>query len=166
MRVADYIIDYLYRQGVTTVFMGSGGGMMYLSDAVKKHEKIRPISFHHEQGAGYAAVGYAKYTNTPAVCIVTSGCGGTNAMTPLLVAYQDYVPVIFIQGQTDSKYKDNTARKFGVQGMNIKAMVESMADYYDLETGVDIATIFENCRKTNKPAWLEIPIFYQCKELS
>ena len=101
MRLADYLIDYLWNNGVKCVFIGSGSGIMYLTDAIKKHGKMKYVCCHHEQAAGYAAIGYAKYTNTPAVCIVTTGCGGTNVMTPLLVAYQDYVPLIIIQGQTD-----------------------------------------------------------------
>lgn len=156
MRTADYIIDYLYRHGVKVIFMGAGGGMMFLSDAIKRHKKIKYICFHHEQAAGYAAVGYAKYTNTPAVCIVTTGCGGTNVMTPLLVAYQDYVPLIVIQGDTKSIWKDTDKRLYGIQGFDIKSTVSGLARFIEYKDKKDVEEALDCCKQ--KPVWLSVPL--------
>ena len=86
MRVCDYIADQLYTRGVTQVYGLMGGGASGLNDGFIKHGKIKYICFHHEQGASYAAYGESKSTGKIAVINPTTGCGGTNCMTPLLNA--------------------------------------------------------------------------------
>lgn len=163
MQLADYVINYLYDNGVSHIFCGNGGGIMYLVEAVRKHGLIKPVFCHHEQSAGYAAVGYAKHNNKIGVCLVTTGCGGMNIMTPLLVAYQDYVSLMVIQGQTDTKYVDYSKRKFGVQGMNTEAVVSPLCSFVSVTKPEDIKTAFDLCK--NKPVWCEVPLFAQCKEV-
>ena len=99
MRVADYIANFISDLGVEQVFTGSGGGMLWLADGVLCHSKLQAVSCHHEQAAGYAAVGYAKQKNDIGVCMGTSGCGSTNTVTAVLDAWQDSTPVLFISGQ-------------------------------------------------------------------
>lgn len=135
---------------------------MYLTDAVKKHGKIKYVCCHHEQAVGYAAVGYAKYLNTPAVAIVTTGCGGTNIITPLLVAYQDYVPMIFIQGQVKQEHITLKDRKFGAQGTNMKSIVESLSEYHFITDKSDMVDAINNIK--DKPIWLEVALDIQGNE--
>ena len=80
----------------------TGGGAMFLNDAFGNNKHLSSIYCHHEQAASMAAVGYAKLNNI-GVCITTTGCGATNALTGLLDAWQDNVPVLFISGQVKLK---------------------------------------------------------------
>ena len=95
-RVADAIFERLKTE-VDTVFYLPGGGSGPLCDALGV-SGLRAVCCLHEQGAGYAAVGYAQHHGF-GVCLVTSGHGVTNAMTPCLAAWLDSVPVLFISGQ-------------------------------------------------------------------
>lgn len=171
MRVADYIADYIYKLGVENVFMVSGGGMMFLSDGIALHPKLKTICTHHEQAAAMAAVSYAKYKGSYGTVYVTTGCGGTNAITGLLGAWQDNVPCIFISGQCKRKETIRNSglhlRQFGVQEADIIAIVESLAKYsvmvndplkiaYHLDKAVYLA-------RTGRqgPVWLDIPMDVQ-----
>ena len=99
IRVSDVIVDFIYNLGVDTVYTVTGGGAMFLNDAVAAHPKMKAVCNHHEQACAMAAVGYAKLRNGYASAIVTTGCGATNAITGLLDAWQDNVPCIFVSGQ-------------------------------------------------------------------
>jgi acetolactate synthase-1/2/3 large subunit len=166
-RVVDYIFQYLYDLGIEDVFTLTGGGAMFLNDGIISHGRMNAICNHHEQACAMAAVGYAKYRNDFAAVVITSGCGATNAMTGLLDAWQDNVPVIFISGQV--KLKETTAmvdvplRQFGVQEADIISVVKPLTKYaemikeagsiaYHLEKAAHIA-------KTGRPGpvWLDIP---------
>ena len=98
MRVCDWIADYLYQQGITKVHGLMGGGASGLNDGFIKHGKIGYICYHHEQGAGHAAIGESKFTGELAVVNPTTGCAGTNCATSVLNAWQDGVPVLFLSG--------------------------------------------------------------------
>mgnify|MGYP001608735730 CR=1 FL=1 len=101
MRVADVIFERL-KQEVDTVFYLPGGGSGPLVDALGV-SGLRAVCCLHEQSAGYAAVGFAQHHGF-GVCLVTSGPGVTNAMTPCLAAWVDSVPVLFISGQVMVKW--------------------------------------------------------------
>ncbi len=101
MRVVDYLMEEVLRAGAEHVFFVPGTGCMFLTDALARNQEIQAVSVHHEQAAGMAAVSYAKYNNALGACVVTTGCGGTNAMTPLLDAWQDSVPCVFLSGQAN-----------------------------------------------------------------
>lgn len=167
MRVADYIADYIYRLGVKEVFMVSGGGMMFLSDGVYCHPKLEAVCTHHEQAAVMAAVSYAKYNENFAAAMVTTGCGGTNAITGLLGAWQDSVACMVVSGQSKRKETVRNSglplRQFGVQEADIIEIVKPLTKYavmvndpqeiaYHLEKGVYLA-------KSGRPGpvWLDIP---------
>ena len=118
-RVADYVAEYIYKLGVEDIFMVSGGGLMFLSDGVASHPHLRVVCSHHEQASAMGAVSYAKYRDSFGVVYLTTGCGGTNAMTGLLGAWQDNVPCIFISGQCKRKETIRNSglhlRQLGVQ---------------------------------------------------
>lgn len=171
MRVADYIADYIYKLGVKHVFMLSGGGMMFLSDGLAQHKKLKVVCNHHEQASAMAAVSYAKYNNNFGVAYVTTGCGGTNAVTGLLNAWQDSIPTIFISGQVK---RENTTRnsglklrQFGTQEVDIIPVVESLTKYAVLvDEPEEIAFHLDKAVYLAKngrpgPVWLDIPLDVQ-----
>ena len=99
MRVADYIISRLYDEGIHHIFMVTGRGALFLTDAVAANKDIKSICVHHEQSAAYSAIAYSQYNNNFGACLVSTGCAGTNAITGVLNAWQDGIPCIFISGQ-------------------------------------------------------------------
>ncbi|MEE9325915.1 MAG: biosynthetic-type acetolactate synthase large subunit [Cocleimonas sp.] len=99
---AEIFIECLKAENVDTIFGYPGGAVLFLYDEIYKAEErgdIRHILSRHEQGAIHAAEGYAKSTDKPGVCIVTSGPGATNAVTGIADAYMDSVPLVVISGQ-------------------------------------------------------------------
>ncbi|NVK57624.1 MAG: acetolactate synthase 2 catalytic subunit [Alteromonadaceae bacterium] len=101
MTGAEAILDFLQRQHVYKVFGYPGGAIMPLYDALLDFD-IKHYLARHEQGAGFAAIGYARSTNKPGVCFGTSGPGFTNLLTPLADAMLDSVPLLVISGQVAS----------------------------------------------------------------
>jgi len=87
MRVADYIAARLSFLGVDTSFLVTGGGAMYLNDAIGAEQSIRKIYCHHEQGASIAAEAYARVALKPALLNVTTGPGSINALNGVFGAY-------------------------------------------------------------------------------
>ncbi len=170
-RVADYIAEYICRLGVKDVFMVSGGGMMFLSDGLALNPEINVVCTHHEQAAAMAAVGYAKYNESFGVAYITTGCGGTNAVTGLLDAWQDNVPCLFISGQCKRKETVRNSglplRQLGVQEVDIIAVVEPLTKYavmvnepemiaWHLDKAVHLAR-----SGRPGPVWLDIPMDVQ-----
>ncbi|QSX36964.1 acetolactate synthase 2 catalytic subunit [Shewanella sedimentimangrovi] len=101
MRGADAVIKVLAAHGVTTVFGYPGGAIMPIYDALVGHE-LEHILCRHEQGAGFAAVGYARASGKTGVCFATSGPGATNLITALADAMLDSVPLVAITGQVST----------------------------------------------------------------
>ena len=154
MRVVDYIAKFVREElDVDTVFMVSGGGMMFLSDGLACYPKLKVVCTHHEQAAAMAAVGYAKQRNDFGAAMVTTGCGGTNAITGLLNAWQDSAKAFFISGQCKTcqtvRGTRIPLRQFGVQEADIVAIVKPITKYaVMLEDANDVAYELE------KAAWL------------
>ena len=94
IRVADYIMQQLYFHGVKHLFMVTGRGALFLTDAAAKHENLTCICTHHEQAAAYACVAYSQYNDTLGACLVSTGCAGTNTFTGVLNAWQDGIPCV------------------------------------------------------------------------
>lgn len=172
IRVSDYVIDFLYKNGVSHIFMVAGGGAMHLNDSIALHNKIKYICHHHEQAAAMAAEAYARITEHIGVALVTTGPGGTNAITGLLGAWQDSIPCIFISGQDKRKETIHHSgipglRQFGPQEANIIPIVQSITKYseminvpekirYHLEKALHIAKFGRP-----GPVWLDIPLDVQ-----
>ena len=95
---AKAIYNSLIHNNVQNVFMYSGGAIMSLIDLFKDN-KIKKFINNHEQNCGHAATGYAKSSNKTGVCIVTSGPGLTNMVTPILDANNDSTPLVVFSGQ-------------------------------------------------------------------
>lgn len=178
MRTADYIFKYLAEQyGVSDVFMVTGGGAMFLNDAIGKNSRIRSICTHNEQGAAIAAEGYARVTGQLAVVCVTTGPGGTNALTGLIGEWLDSQPVLFISGQvkfstTTSSQPELPLRQLGDQELNIVQVVKSITKYAEMVTDPKhIRRALDNAVSAalsgrHGPVWLDIPINVQSAEIS
>ena len=81
MKLSDYVMEFVARQGVKAVFMLPGGGAMHLNESLGRRDDLEFVANLHEQAASIAAEGYAKVTNRMGVLMVTTGPGGTNAVT-------------------------------------------------------------------------------------
>ena len=171
MRVADYISNKLSEYGVKNVYGLMGGGAAGLNDGFIKNKNIKYICFHNEQGAGYAAVGESKVTRKISVVNPTTGCGGTNCITPLLDAWQDSLPVVFLSGNVKKTQtslfinRENNIfiRKYGIQEHNIIDTVKSITKYSKMvESASDIPYELDLAINTALsgrmgPVWLDIP---------
>jgi acetolactate synthase-1/2/3 large subunit len=171
MRVSDVIVDFIYKLGVDTIFTVTGGGAMFLNDAVAAHPKMKAVCNHHEQACAMGAVGYAKLRNGYASAILTTGCGATNAVTGLLDAWQDNVPCFFVSGQVKRKETCYNAtvplRQFGVQEANIVSVVKSLTKYaVMINEPQDILFELEKAAFLAKsgrpgPVWIDVPLDVQ-----
>ncbi len=171
MRVADYVIDQIYKAGCKHIFLITGGGAMFLNDAVAAHSKIKPICNHHEQASAMGAVAYAKYNNSLAAVNVTTGCGGTNAITGLLDAWQDSVPVIFVSGNVNRPHMaPEGVRNLGVQEANIIDIVKPITKYaVVVNDPQDIDDVMKDAIRIAThgrpgPVWVDIPMDVQGAE--
>lgn len=171
MRVADFIMDYLHKEGVQQIFMLSGGGIMYLVDALGKSE-IEHICCHHEQAAAIAAESYAITCNSLGVCLVTTGPGGTNALTAVGASYVDSTPVLFLSGQVktaDFASKRNV-RQFGAQENDIVSMAKPVTKYAVTITNPDEVlyhfekAVYKATHGRKGPVWIDVPLDVQNAE--
>ena len=101
MRVADYIFQTLADRGTKHVFLVTGGGAMHLNDALRREKRLRYICCLHEQACAMAAEGYARIAGSPGIVSVTTGPGGTNALTGVLGAWVDSIPMLVISSVND-----------------------------------------------------------------
>jgi acetolactate synthase I/II/III large subunit len=171
IRVSDLVIDFIYKLGVNDIFTVTGGGAMFLNDAIAAHSEMQIVCNHHEQACAMGAVAYAKVRNNYASAIFTTGCGATNAITGVLDAWQDNVACIFISGQVKRKETSYNAsvplRQFGVQEANIVPIVQSITKYaVMINDPLDILFELEKAAYLAKsgrpgPVWLDIPLDIQ-----
>jgi len=168
VKVSDYIAGYVAGLGIKHIFAVCGGGAMHLVDSFGHREDIEYVAMLHEQAAAMAAEGYARIEGLGAV-LVTSGPGGTNAITGVVGAWVDSIPVIFISGQvtTDTLIGGTNLRQFGIQEGNIVEMVKPVTKYaitvvnpntirYFVEKACYLAT-----DGRPGPVWLDIPLNVQ-----
>lgn len=171
IRLADYVADFLVEHGITHCFTVTGGGAMHLNDAFGHKDGLECVYNHHEQACAIAAEAYARIDNKPALVCVTTGPGGTNAITGVVGGWLDSIPMLVISGQV--RY-DTTARGMGLgiraggdQEFDITKSVASMTKYcemiedhtrikYALKKALHLAT-------TGRPGpcWIDIPLNFQ-----
>jgi acetolactate synthase-1/2/3 large subunit len=177
MRVADYIFKYLNEEAkVDTIFMVTGGGAMFLNDAIGQTKNLKYICCHHEQAATMAASAYSRYTGKLGVCVVTTGCGGTNTLTGVLGAYQDRIPMLIISGQSkvsECTYfrEDNELRQLGVQEVDISKLVKSITiASFTIEKTENVKEYLtwsiEKAFEYQGPVWIDVPINIQGEEIA
>lgn len=171
IRVADYIVERITEAGVGHVFMITGRGILYLSDAVAKNEKIQAVAVHHEQAAAFAANAYAQYNDTLGCCIISTGCASTNALTGVLNAWQDGVPLIVVSGQNKRaetvQLTGKHIRTFGSQEADIVPVVTPITKY--AKTVLDpqeIGRVMDEAlwaatHGVKGPVWVDVPVDVQ-----
>ena len=169
VKLSDYVVSFVADLGVRHVFMLTGGGAMHLNDSVGACDRIEFVCNLHEQAAAMAAETYGKVTGDVGVCMVTTGPGGTNAVTGVAGAWLDSTPTLFISGQVkraDLK-GESGVRQMGVQEIDIVSIVSSITKYavtvldpaeirYHLEKAVHLAR-----GGRPGPVWLDIPLDVQ-----
>jgi len=131
MKVSDYVIEFLVQHDIDKVFGYIGGNNAHLFDSVDKHNAIELVNARHEQGAGFAAEGYARVTGKTGVATATSGPGGTNLITPIASCFLDSVPSLFIVGDINSFERDKSKgmRQIGFQDIDIASIVEPITKH-------------------------------------
>src|SRR5712675_3267519 len=131
IRVAEYISQFLAERGVKHVFMLTGGGAMFLNDALGFNPSLKAVFHHHEQACAMAAEGYARVSGRIGVVNVTTGPGGINALNGVFGAWTDSIPMLVVSGQvkreTCMRAQGITGlRQLGDQEADIVAMVEKI----------------------------------------
>lgn len=171
MRICDWIAQYLYDLGVSRVHGLMGGGASGLNDGFIKQGKIGYICYHHEQGAGHAAIGESKFTGKLSVVNPTTGCAGTNCATSVLNAWQDAVPVLFLSGNVRlstcsgfiNQQKQINIRKYGIQEHHIVDTYKSITKFSKFITKAETVPFYLQkaiyLASTGRPGpvWLDIP---------
>ena len=117
---ADYLVESLKDAGVDIVFCITGAGNLAIVDAILRDASIKLIFSHHEQAAVMEAQGYSRISGKIGVALVTTGAGTSNAVTGILSAHLDSVPVLIISGNESSFHCSNLnrLRAYGVQGFD------------------------------------------------
>lgn len=132
MKVSDYIIEYLIEKEITDVFGYPGGMVTHLMESFSKYsDKISAHVTYHEQGAAFAACGYAQVSGKPGVAYATSGPGATNLITGICDAFFDSIPTVFITGQVNTfeSRGQYAVRQRGFQETDIVSMVAPVTKY-------------------------------------
>lgn len=175
VRVADYIAQTLSRVGIRHLFMVTGGGAMHLNDAFGRCKDLQVVCCHNEQTCAMAAESYFRITNRLAAVNVTTGPGGTNAITGVYGAYVDSMAMIVISGQvkweTLVRSTGLPLRQLGDQEVDIIRLVESVTKYavmvqdpqsirYHLERALHLAL-----SGRPGPVWLDVPINVQAAKI-
>ena len=103
IKLTDQLTKYLENKKIKNIFSVVGGANLHIIDSLSKSKKINLIFNHHEQASALAAQASARISKKPGVCVVTTGPGGTNAITGLLSAWQDSIPVyLFLANQNQT----------------------------------------------------------------
>ena len=178
MKLSDYVMQFVAEQGVKHVFLVTGGGAMHLNDSLARCRGLEFVCNHHEQACAIAAENYAKATNGLGVAMVTTGPGGTNAITGLAGAFLDSTPCLFLSGQVKRADRMYTAsgeplgvRQRGPQELDIVPVVSPLTKYavvitdpltirFHLEKAVHLA-------RTGRPGpvWIDIPLDVQAAQV-
>lgn len=175
MKLSDYVAQTVAAHGIRHVFMVTGGGAMHLNHSLGTHPEIECIFNHHEQACAMGAEAYYRLTNRLALVNVTSGPGGTNAITGVYGAYVDSIGMIVISGQV--KYETTVRstglplRQYGDQELDIEQLVRPVTKYCEMVT--DPQTIRYHLEKAlylatsgrPGPVWLDIPLNVQAAQI-
>jgi len=169
IKLSDYIIRYLEHLNVKHMFMIPGGGAMHLNDSLGKSKTIEYICCLHEQACAIAAEAYARVTNNIGLLMVTTGPGGTNALTGIAGAYIESTPVLVISGQVKimDQIRDQKIRQQGMQEVDVISIVKPITKYAVMVTDPNSIkyhldrALYESKHGRPGPVWLDIPLDVQ-----
>ena len=174
--VADYIFAFLADRGVNDVFLVTGGGAMFLDDALRRQARVQPVCCHHEQAAAMAAEAHARISGVPGALCVTTGPGGINALNGVFGAWTDSIPMIVVSGQVKremraTSYPGLGMRQLGDQEADIIGLVRGITKY---ATSIDEPEKVKYCLErawyearsgSPGPVWLDVPIDVQSAQI-
>jgi acetolactate synthase-1/2/3 large subunit len=168
-KLSDYVMEFVAAQGVKQIFMLTGGGCMHLTDSVGRNSSLDYVCCLHEQACAFAAEHYAEFTQGLGVALVTTGPGGTNAVTGVACAWLESASCLFLSGQAKRAdlIADTGVRSMGQQEVDIVAVVKPITKYAatvidpqsircELEKAVYLAT-----HGRRGPVWIDIPLDVQ-----
>lgn len=174
VKLSDYIVSFLVRHGIRDAFMVTGGGAMHLNESFGSNPKLRYWCCHHEQACAFAAESYTRLTGTLAPVQVTTGPGGTNALTGLIGMWLDSIPGFFVSGQSklEMTIGDTKLRQIGLQELPIVDVVKPITKYaamitepttirYHLEKALHLATAGRP-----GPVWIDVPLDIQAAKIN
>lgn len=169
IKVSDYVIQRLEALNVGHMFMLPGGGAMHLNDSLGKSSKIQFVCCQHEQGCAIAAEAYARVNNTIGLLMVTTGPGGTNALTGVAGAYLESTPVFVVSGQVKrlDMIRDQGLRQQGMQELDIISVVKPITKYAAVVDEPEMIkyhmdrALYEAMHGRKGPVWLDIPLDVQ-----
>lgn len=172
--VSEYIAEELVKFGITHVFGYQGANITYLIDAISTRTDISYVQTYHEQGAAFAANGYAQASETLGVAISSSGPGALNLVTGIANAFCDSIPTLFICGDLSRRFPKNTlpVRQDGFQSTDIISIVRPITKYAELVQSPDDVrhclerALFEATDGRRGPALLSIPHWIQRAEIN
>ena len=167
IKVSDYIIQRLEKE-VKHIFTIPGGGCIHLVDSLGK-SNIEVVANLHEQGSGICAEAYSQYTSNLGVALVTTGPGGTNAITPITSAWLDSLQLLVLAGQVQKKdmVSHRSIRQLGFQEVNLVRMTQEITKYsVSIMNADDVPYHLEKALHLTKtgrpgPVVLEIPLDIQ-----
>lgn len=175
VKLSDWVAQQIADHGIRDVFMLTGGGAMHLNHSLGTHAALKTTFTHHEQALAMAAEAYYRLTNRLAVVNVTSGPGGTNAITGVYGAFVDSIGMLVISGQvkteTTVRHTGLPLRQYGDQELDIEELVRPVTKYatmvtdprsirYHLEKAIYLAT-----SGRPGPVWLDIPLDVQAAKI-
>ncbi|MCI8577761.1 MAG: thiamine pyrophosphate-binding protein [Lachnospiraceae bacterium] len=171
IKVSNYIAAKLVEEGITQVFTVTGGGAMHLNDALGHEPGLKCLYQHHEQACAMAAEAYGRIHNKIGLLCVTTGPGGTNAITGVVGGWLDSIPMLVISGQvrydTTARWSGVGIRAMGDQEFDITKAVDCMTKYSEMVLDpMRIRYCLEKALYLARsgrpgPAWLDIPLDVQ-----
>lgn len=169
IKVSDYIIKRLEETGSKHIFMLPGGGAMHLNDSLGKSTVIQYVCCLHEQACAIAAEAYARVHNQIGLLMVTTGPGGTNALTGIAGAFLESTPVFVVSGQVKrlDMINHQGIRQQGMQELDIVSVVQPITKYAALVDDPNMIryhmerALYEATHGRKGPVWLDIPLDVQ-----
>ncbi|MCS7063325.1 MAG: thiamine pyrophosphate-binding protein [Methylacidiphilales bacterium] len=173
MKVSEFIANVIAQLGVRHVFTVSGGGMLHILEAIRQHPDLEYVCNYHEQASAMSAEAYARVRESIGVCLVTFGPGATNAITGVMGAWQDSIPLLVISGQVKSTDTISGAplRQRGIQEVDIIPIVKSFTKYAvqirhenEIESHLYQALILALSGRPG-PVWIDVPMDIQARQM-
>ena len=172
MKLSDYVFEFIKNKHIDTVFTVSGGGCMHLIDSLGKSD-LDYVCNHHEQACAMAAEAYFRTSGLPGCILVTTGPGGTNAITGVLCAYQDSIPMIVLSGQVPTEQLSETTgcRQIGQQEFDIVSCVKNLTKFATtVKDKNQIKYVLEKAYHEAisgrpGPVWIDIPLDIQASTI-
>lgn len=162
MTVADAIAEYLVSKGCTHAFGLVGGANSMLFHAISKHMEV--VSVAHEQAAAMAATYYYRVSRRIAPVLVTAGCGVMNALTGVMAAHMDGIPLLVISGNEKSMYfKTPQKRGIGFAGMRPSDVVHSFVKHVEsVDNPIGAMFALDGLYRAalehrQGPCWIDVP---------